>query len=186
MLGAGPQNKVRPGVTALVRNECLYCLYRTNTRNRERPVGRRENCQINDIHKEEKTPPTRPNQPSPHPRMSSCELSGTGGGVGRSKPQKLNSIHPEMLRGEGRGGTGQQVDPRCSFPARPAPLPQDEMLRPGSGPKPTHATHTHTHVARTRLPLHTHTHPPCHLHPRCTGIPTDTNSPRHTHTCSQP
>lgn len=142
-------------------------MYRTNMRNRERPVGRWENCQINDIHKEEKTPPTRPNQPSPHPRMSSCELSGTGGGVGRSKPQKLNSIHPEMLRGKGRGGEGRDraaSGPQVRLPPLGQhPSPQDEMLRPGSGPKPTHATHTHTHtwLGQACPCTHIHTHVTC-------------------------
>lgn len=85
-----------------------------------RPVGRTENCQINDIHTQKgKRPPTHPNQPSPHPRMSLSELPSTGGGARRSKPQ-LNSTHPEMLGGR---EAGQQMDPRCGSPTRPAPLP---------------------------------------------------------------
>lgn len=85
-----------------------------------RPVGRTENCQINDIHTQKgKRPPTHPNQPSPHPRMSLSELPSTGGGAGRSKPQ-LNSTHPEMLGG---GRLGSKWIPGVAPPAGRHPSP---------------------------------------------------------------
>lgn len=113
-------------------------------------------------HRKEKDPP--PTQTNPHPTTGCVsELPSTGGGAGRPKPQR-NSTHPEMLGGgkEGEGGwaaNGPQV--RLPYQASTPPL-QDEMLGPGPGPKPTHATHSrpgharpHTHIPNT----HAHTPP---------------------------
>lgn len=142
---------------------------------RGRPVGRTENCQINDIHTQKgKRPPTHPPKPpSPHPRMSLSELPSTGGGAGRSKPQ-LRSTHPEMLGGGRRGKergreAGQQMGPRCGSPTRPAPLPDGmQRLGRGQGPSP----HTPRIQGRDTLTL-THTHP-THMHthtPVCIHVP---------------
>lgn len=62
------------------------------------------------------------------------------------------------------GGTGQQGTLRCGSPARPTPLPGDEMLGPGTGAEPTQSTHTRGRdmFALTQTyPIHTHTHTPC-------------------------
>lgn len=73
--------------------------------------------------------------------------------MGRAKPQKLKSKHPQMLGGR---GAGQQVDPRRGSPARPAPLPLGmKCLSQGWGPSPLKPhTHTHTH-AHTPTCIHT-------------------------------
>lgn len=75
----------------------LYCLYRTNMRNRERPVGKRENCQINDIHTQKGETSHPPDQPH-LPPMSLCELPSTGGG--KIKTTKVTFQTPETLVGK--------------------------------------------------------------------------------------
>lgn len=147
-----------------------------------RPVGKRENCQINDIHTQKGETSHPPDQPR-RPQMSLWDYLVQE--VGRSKPQKLGSKHLETLVGRGRV---RQGDLTCGSPTRPAPLPWDEML--GSGPGARVHTHTHTHhtpEARTRLLSYIHTHTHAHTHPMCTQMHKDTNSthsPRmHTREC---
>lgn len=96
-------------------------------RNRERPVGKRENCQINDIHtqKEETSHP----QTSPTHPTSLGELPSTGGG--KIKTTKLHSKHPEMLVGKGER-QGSKWTSRVALTLGQHPSPWEEML--GSGP----------------------------------------------------
>lgn len=130
-----------------------------------RPVGRTENCQINDIHTQKgKRPPTHPHRPSPHPRVSLSELPSTGGGAQRSKPQ-LNSTHPEML-GAGEGGwAASKWTPGVAPP--PGQHPPHGMKCSGEdrAQAPPH-THTRTHSRLGHACPHIHTqhactHPPC-------------------------
>lgn len=86
--------------------------------------------------------------------------------MGRTKPQKLKSKHPEMLGGRGQGN---KWAPGEAPLLGQRPSPRDEVLEPGWGPSPLHHTHTHTP-----------THATCILPPRCTGTPTDRHSHRGT------
>lgn len=110
--------------------------------------------------KEPRTIPT-----PPHPTMPFYELPSKGGGMGRSKPQKINCKHPEMLGAEGeRGcGWGSKWIPGTRSPHR---------MRRWAGWGPS------AHTPRTlegpdTLPSHTHTHTAAH-----TCIPEAQGRPR--------
>lgn len=147
-------------------------------------MGKRENCQINDIHTQRKRdfPPPQTN-PAP-PQMSLCELPSTGGGGGKIKTIKTTFQTPGDVGGKGER-RGSKWTSRIALLLGQHPSPWDEML--GSGPGAQTPTH-HTHEARTHLPLHTHIPHTCTHTPVCIcvldtqGHKQHTHSPRHTHT----
>lgn len=153
-------------------------MYRTNRRNGKRPLGRK-NCQINDIHKKEKRPPPLP-QTNPHPTPACLSVNYLVQEVGWGDQTHKNYI-PNTRRcwWEG-GGAGQQVDLKCGSPARPAPLPWDEINARARDRGRAHTYHAHSRPGHACPHIHT----PCvYLCPRCTGTPT--HSSRHTHKCPE-
>lgn len=93
-------------------------------RNGERPVGRRENCQIDDIHEKEEGPP--------HPRPPCLSVDYLVREVGW-EDQNEKTKHLEMLglRGRDRAADG----PQAWLPPRPAGTPslRNAALRPRAG-----------------------------------------------------
>lgn len=101
----------------------LYCLYRTNMRKRERPVGKRENCQINDTHTQRKRPPTPQKSPT-HPRCLSVNylLQEV-----EDQTTEVTFPTPADVGGKGERPCGKGTS-QVPLPLDQHPSPWDEML----------------------------------------------------------